>query len=84
MKHLVDSTNFWADRQGKHLVLLGYLYQTTEPIAAWNDIRPLIQTCGRGELSSLTISGFAAMPLNRFSSRLHRLYDAFLVRSAEG
>lgn len=44
VKHLVDSTNFWAERQGKHLVILGYLYQTTEPIPAWNDIRPLIQT----------------------------------------
>ena len=38
------STNFWQDRQGKHLVLLGYLYQITEPIAAWAEIRPLIQT----------------------------------------
>jgi putative DNA methylase len=44
VKHLVDSTNFWTERQGKHLVILGYLYQTTEPIPAWNDIRPLIQT----------------------------------------
>jgi adenine-specific DNA methylase len=44
VKHLVDSTNFWQDRQGKHLVILGYLYQITEPIAAWADIRPLIQT----------------------------------------
>jgi adenine-specific DNA methylase len=44
VKHLVDSTNFWQDRQGKHLVILGYLYQITEPIAAWQDIRPLIQT----------------------------------------
>ena len=44
VKHLLDSTNFWADRQGKHLVLLGYVYQTTEPIPAWKDVRPLIQT----------------------------------------
>lgn len=44
VKHLVDSTNFWQDRHGKHLVILGYLYQITEPIAAWQDIRPLIQT----------------------------------------
>lgn len=44
VKHLVDCTNFWPDREGKHLVLLGYLYQTTEPIAAWTDIRPLLQT----------------------------------------
>jgi hypothetical protein len=44
VKHLVDSTNFWAERQGKHLVLLGYLYQTTEPIPAWKDVRTLIQT----------------------------------------
>jgi hypothetical protein len=32
VKHLVDSTNFWQDRHGKHLVILGYLYQITEPI----------------------------------------------------
>lgn len=44
VKHLVDSTNFWQDRHGKHLVLLGYLYQITEPIPAWADLRPLIQT----------------------------------------
>ena len=44
VKHLVDSTNFWQDRHGKHLVILGYLYQVTQPIAAWADIRPLIQT----------------------------------------
>jgi hypothetical protein len=44
VKHLVDSTNFWQDRHGKHLVLLGYLYQITEPIAAWADLRPTIQT----------------------------------------
>jgi adenine-specific DNA methylase len=44
VKHLVDSTNFWQDRQGKHLVILGYLYQITEPIAAWADNRSLIQT----------------------------------------
>jgi len=44
VKHLVDSTNFWEDRHGKHLVLLGYLYQTTEGISSWNDIRPSIQT----------------------------------------
>ena len=44
VKHLVDCTNFWDDRYAKHLVLLGYLYQTTEPIAAWSEIRSLIQT----------------------------------------
>ena len=44
VKHLVDSTNFRQDREGKHLVILGYLYQITEPIAAWTDIRPIIQT----------------------------------------
>jgi putative DNA methylase len=44
VKHLVDCTNFWPDREGKHLVLLGYLYQTTQPIAAWQDIHPLVQT----------------------------------------
>jgi hypothetical protein len=44
VKHLVDCTNFWQDRHGKHLVILGYLYQITEPIAAWHEIRPLIQT----------------------------------------
>jgi putative DNA methylase len=44
VKHLVDSTNFWQDRQGKHLVILGYLYQITEPTAAWADIRPHLQT----------------------------------------
>lgn len=44
VKHLVDSTNFWNDRQGRHLVLLGYIYQTTESIDAWTDIRPLVQT----------------------------------------
>jgi adenine-specific DNA methylase len=44
VKHLVDSTNFWADRQGKHLVILGYLYQTTESIDAWQDLRPHLQT----------------------------------------
>lgn len=44
VKHLVDSTNFWQDRQGKHLVILGYLYQITQPIAAWDDIRPHLQT----------------------------------------
>lgn len=44
VKHLVDSTNFWQDRQGKHLVILGYLYQITQPITAWDDIRPHLQT----------------------------------------
>ncbi len=44
VKHLVDCTNFWPDREGKHLVLLGYLYQITEPILAWADIRSQIQT----------------------------------------
>jgi len=27
VKHLVDSTNFWQGRHGKHLVILGYLHQ---------------------------------------------------------
>jgi hypothetical protein len=44
VKHLVDSTNFWQDRQGKHLVILSYLYQTTETITAWQDLRTIIQT----------------------------------------
>ncbi|MGJ8726555.1 MAG: DUF1156 domain-containing protein [Roseibacillus sp.] len=44
VKHLVDSTNFWSDRQGKHLVILAYLYQTTEANQAWQDLRPLLQT----------------------------------------
>jgi adenine-specific DNA methylase len=44
VKHLVDCTNFWSDRQSRHLVLLGYLYQTTGPIAAWADLRSTIQT----------------------------------------
>lgn len=44
VKHLVDCTNFWADRQGKHLVLLGYLYQVTQPNPAWDTLRQRIQT----------------------------------------
>ncbi|MDQ8191938.1 DUF1156 domain-containing protein [Roseibacillus persicicus] len=44
VKHLVDSTNFWSERQGKHLVILAYLYQTTEANQAWQDLRPLLQT----------------------------------------
>ena len=44
VKHLVDSTNFWQERQGKHLVILGYLYQATEAIPAWADTRAYIQT----------------------------------------
>jgi hypothetical protein len=44
VKHLVDCTNFWAERQGKHNVLLGYLYQITEPNAAWETLRPHLQT----------------------------------------
>ena len=44
VKHLVDCTNFWPDRQGKHLVLLAYLYQTTESNAAWAPFRPQLQT----------------------------------------
>ena len=44
VKHLVDCTNFWDERHSKHLIILGYLYQTTEPISAWSEIRPLIQT----------------------------------------
>ena len=44
VKHLVHSTNFWPDRHNKHLVLLAYLYQTTEPNPAWSNLRPLLQT----------------------------------------
>ena len=44
VKHLTDSTNFWHDREGKHLVLLGYLYETAATIAAWEPLRPIIQT----------------------------------------
>ena len=44
LKHLIDSTNFWADRHSRHLVILSYLYQTTEAIAAWASVRPHIQT----------------------------------------
>lgn len=44
VKHLVDCTNFWTERQGKHNVLLGYLYQITEPNAAWETLRPHLQT----------------------------------------
>lgn len=44
VKHLVDCTNFWFDRQSRHLVLLGYLYQTTEPIEAWSAFRSTLQT----------------------------------------
>ena len=44
VKHLTDSTDFWNDRVGKHLVLLGYLYETAATIAAWEPLRPLIQT----------------------------------------
>lgn len=43
VKHLVDSTNFWNERQGRHLVLLGYIYQTTESVEAWDGIRPSVQ-----------------------------------------
>ena len=43
VKHLVDTTNFWEERQAKHLVILGYLYQCTESITAWNDLRSSIQ-----------------------------------------
>jgi hypothetical protein len=44
VKHLVDSTNFWSERQSKHLVILAYLYQTTGTNEAWNDLRPQLQT----------------------------------------
>ena len=44
VKHLVDCTSFWPDRQGKHLVLLAYLYQTTHTNAAWSDLSSQIQT----------------------------------------
>ncbi|MCO8122599.1 DUF1156 domain-containing protein [Stieleria sp. TO1_6] len=44
MKHLVDCTNFWEDRHGKHLVLLAYLYHTTEVMEAWADLHSVIQT----------------------------------------
>jgi len=44
VKHLVDSTNFWSERQGKHLVILAYLYQTTGTNEAWDLLRPQLQT----------------------------------------
>lgn len=44
VKHLTDTTDFWQEREGKHLVLLRYLYDTTQPIAAWEPLRPFIQT----------------------------------------
>jgi hypothetical protein len=44
VKHLVETTNFWAERQTRHLVLLGYIHQATEPNEAWSDVRPLVQT----------------------------------------
>ena len=44
VKHLTDSTDFWNDREGKHLVLLGYFYETAATIAAWEPLRPIIQT----------------------------------------
>jgi putative DNA methylase len=44
VKHLVDCTNFWSDRQGKHLVILAYLYQTTGTNDAWDELRPQLQT----------------------------------------
>lgn len=44
VKHLVDSTNFWSERQGKHLVILAYIYQTTGTNEAWNELRPQLQT----------------------------------------
>jgi hypothetical protein len=43
-KHLVETTNFWAERQTRHLVLLGYIHQATEPNEAWAEVRPLVQT----------------------------------------
>jgi len=44
VKHLVDCTNFWSERQGKHLVILAYLYQTTGTNEAWDLLRPQLQT----------------------------------------
>jgi putative DNA methylase len=44
VKHLVETTNFWTERQTRHLVLLGYIHQATEPNEAWVEVRPLIQT----------------------------------------
>jgi hypothetical protein len=44
VKHLVETTNFWAERQTRHLVLLGYIHQATEPNEAWAEVRPLVQT----------------------------------------
>jgi putative DNA methylase len=44
IKHLVDSTNFWSERQSKHLVILAYLYQTTGSNESWDALRPQIQT----------------------------------------
>jgi len=43
VKHLVDCTNFWQDRQSKHLVILGYLYHVTETIPHWQGLRPTVQ-----------------------------------------
>ncbi len=44
VKHLVDCTNFWSDRQSRLLVILAYLYQTTGTNKAWDDLRPRLQT----------------------------------------
>lgn len=48
VKHLVDSTNFWSERQGKHLVILAYLYQTTGTNEAWDTLRSQLQTLRLG------------------------------------
>jgi hypothetical protein len=44
VKHLVDCTNFWSERAGRHLVLLTYLHQTTEPNDAWTGLHSHLQT----------------------------------------
>jgi hypothetical protein len=44
VKHLVDTTNFWSDRQSKHLVLLSYMHQITAANTSWDTIRPHLET----------------------------------------
>jgi hypothetical protein len=44
VKHLIDCTNFWPQREARHLVILAYLYDTTELVEAWSQTRPFIQT----------------------------------------
>jgi hypothetical protein len=44
VKHLVDSTPFWQERESRHLVILGYLHQVTAGIPAWAPYTDLIQT----------------------------------------